>query len=241
MRSSATGVDSSSSAEISVEPFPLTPAQTAMWYAQRIQPDIPLIIAEYVEFHGDLDPGLLLYSIERFGVETEVGLQRIVQIDGVPHQVLDPALRPGWARVDLRSEPDPHAAALRWMKDDARTPIDFDHDPLVFNAVLRTGDQDYIWYSRAHHIVIDGYAAMNALVRTAEIYTAYAESREPSVSRATPLPELYAGRTNTGTRSVSRPIVRTGARFSTTSARWSVCRPSRIRRRRRTRDAGSRR
>ncbi|MEU4315654.1 amino acid adenylation domain-containing protein [Nocardia sp. NPDC024068] len=193
MRSSATGVDNSSSAEISADPFPLTPAQTAMWYAQRIQPDIPLVIAEYVEFHGELDPGLLLYAIERFGVETQVGLQRIVQVGGVPHQVIDPAARPGWARLDLRSEPDPHAAALRWMKDDVRTPTDFDHDPLVFNAVLRTGDRDYIWYSRAHHIVIDGYAAMNALERTAEIYTAYSESREPSVSRATPLAELYSG------------------------------------------------
>ncbi|MFI5717273.1 amino acid adenylation domain-containing protein [Nocardia sp. NPDC051750] len=193
MRSSATGVDNGSSAELSAEPFPLTPAQTAMWYAQRIQPEIPLIIAEYVEFHGDLDTGLLLYAIERFGVETEVGQQRIVQIDGVPHQVVDPTLRPGWARVDLRDEADPHAAALRWMHDDARTPTDFDHDPLVFNAVLRTGDRDYIWYSRAHHIVIDGYAAMNALVRTAEIYTAYAEGREPVVSRATPLAELYGG------------------------------------------------
>ncbi|NUP29870.1 MAG: hypothetical protein HOQ44_24870, partial [Nocardia sp.] len=193
MRSSATGVDSSSSAEVSVEPFPLTPAQTAMWYAQRIQPDIPLIVAEYVEFHGDLDPGLLLYAIERFGVETEIGLQRIVQVDGVPHQVIDPTTRPGWARLDLRSEPDPHAAALAWMKEDARTPIDFEHDPLVFNAVLRTGDRDYIWYSRVHHIVIDGYAAMNGLIRTAEIYTAYYEAREPSVSRAAPLAELYAG------------------------------------------------
>ncbi|MEU1980659.1 amino acid adenylation domain-containing protein [Nocardia sp. NPDC019395] len=195
MRSSATGVESGSSAEISAEAFPLTPAQTAMWYAQRIQPEIPLIIAEYVEFHGDLDSGLLLYAIERFGVETEVGLQRIVQIDGVPHQVVDPTQRPGWARLDLRHEADPHAAALRWMHEDARTPTDFDHDPLVFNAVLRTGERDYIWYSRVHHIVIDGYAAMNGLVRTAEIYTAYVEEREPSVSRATPLAELYAGET----------------------------------------------
>ncbi|WP_280458275.1 non-ribosomal peptide synthetase, partial [Nocardia carnea] len=193
MRSSATGVDNSSSAELSAEPFPLTPAQTAMWYAQRIQPEIPLIIAEYVEFHGDLDPGLLLYAIERFGVETEVVLQRIVQVDGVPHQVLDPTARPGWARLDLRDEPDPHAAALRWMHDDTRTPIDIDRDPLVFNAVLRTGERDYIWYSRVHHILLDGYAAMNALIRTAEIYTAYAEGGEPSVSRAAPLAELYAG------------------------------------------------
>src|SRR5690606_18789877 len=55
------------------------------------------------------------------------------------------------------------------------------------------GDRDYIWYSKAHHIVLDGYAAMNALIRTSEIYTAYAEGREPTVSRATPLAELYAG------------------------------------------------
>ncbi|WP_459546791.1 amino acid adenylation domain-containing protein [Nocardia sp. X0981] len=193
MRSSATGVESSSSAEVSAEPFPLTPAQTAMWYAQRIQPDIPLVIAQYVEFHGDLDPGLLLYAIERFGVETGVAAQRIVQIDGVPHQVLDPDRRLGWARLDLRDEPDPHAAALRWMKERTRTPLDFDRDPLILNAVLRTGDRDYIWYSRAHHISVDGYAASNSLTRTAEIYNAYREFREPSVSRATPLRELYAG------------------------------------------------
>ncbi|MFI2230466.1 amino acid adenylation domain-containing protein [Nocardia testacea] len=211
MRSSATGVDSSSSAEVSAEPFPLTPAQTAMWYAQRIQPEIPLVIAEYVEFHGDLDPGLLLYAIERFGVETEVGLQRIVQVDGVPHQVVDPTTRPGWARLDLRSEPDPHAAALAWMKKDVRTPVDVDHDPLVFNAVLRLGDRDYIWYSRVHHILVDGYAAMNALVRTAEIYTAYYESREPAVSRATPLAELYAGERQ----------YRNSQRFTTDRAYWS--------------------
>ncbi|MGW0005732.1 amino acid adenylation domain-containing protein [Nocardia grenadensis] len=211
MRSSATGVDSSSSAEVSAEPFPLTPAQTAMWYAQRIQPEIPLVVVEYVKFRGDLDPGLLLYAIERFGVETEVGLQRIVQIDGVPHQVVDPATRPGWARLDLRSEPDPDAAALAWMKKDARTPVDFDHDPLVFNAVLRTGDRDYIWYSRVHHILIDGYAAMNALVRTAEIYSAYYESREPTVSRATPLAELYAGERE----------YRNTQRFTTDRAYWS--------------------
>ncbi|MGA6204437.1 amino acid adenylation domain-containing protein [Nocardia testacea] len=211
MRSSATGVDSSSSAEVSAEPFPLTPAQTAMWYAQRIQPEIPLVVVEYVKFHGDLDPGLLLYAIERFGVETEVGLQRIVQIDGVPHQVVDPQTRPGWARLDLRSEPDPDAAALAWMKKDARTPVDFDHDPLIFNAVLRTGDRDYIWYSRAHHILVDGYAAMNALVRTAEIYTAYHESREPSVSRATPLAELYEGERQ----------YRNSQRFTNDRAYWS--------------------
>ncbi|WP_228000598.1 amino acid adenylation domain-containing protein [Nocardia australiensis] len=181
-----------SSGEYSAQPFALSPAQTALWYAQRIRPDVPLTIAQYVEIHGDLDVGRLLYSIERFGAETQVGHVRLVEIDGVPHQLVDISWRPGWARIDLREEADPRAAALRWMNEHASSPIDLERDPLTTNVVLRTGDSDYIWYARAHHIVIDGYGAMNALTRTAEIYSALENFTEPVTSRATPLAEIYA-------------------------------------------------
>ncbi|WP_157124350.1 non-ribosomal peptide synthetase, partial [Nocardia pseudovaccinii] len=193
MKSLATDrVDQCSSGEFSAQPFALSPAQTALWYAQRIRPDVPLTIAQYVEIHGDLDVGRLLYSIERFGVETQVGHVRLIEIDGVPHQVIDHSRRPGWGRIDLRDEPDPHAAALRWMNEHASSPIDFERDPLTTNIVLRTGESDYIWYARGHHIVIDGYGAMNALTRTAEIYTAVENRTEPEASRATPLAKIYA-------------------------------------------------
>ncbi|WP_084514267.1 non-ribosomal peptide synthetase [Nocardia acidivorans] len=185
-------VDQCSSGEFSAQPFALSPAQSALWYAQRIRPDIPLTIAQYVEIHGDLDVGRLLYAIERFGAETEVGQVRLLEIDGVPHQVVDPTCRPGWARIDLRDEPDPRAAALAWMNDHASSAIDIEHDPLTINVVLRTGDSDYMWYTRGHHIVIDGYGAMNATTRTAEIYTALEDRTEPVVSRATPLATIYA-------------------------------------------------
>ncbi|WP_194838156.1 non-ribosomal peptide synthetase [Nocardia sp. XZ_19_369] len=185
-------VDQCSSGEFSAQPFALSPAQTALWYAQRIRPDVPLTIAQYVEIHGDLDVGRLLYAIERFGAETQVGHVRLLEIDGIPHQRVDTARRPGWARLDLRAEADPKAAALRWMNEHASSPIDLEHDPLTTNVVLRTGDSDYIWYARAHHIVIDGYGAMNALTRTAEIYTAVENHTEPVASRATPLVEMYA-------------------------------------------------
>ncbi|MFI1916417.1 amino acid adenylation domain-containing protein [Nocardia sp. NPDC020380] len=185
-------VDQCSSGEFSAQPFVLSAAQTALWYAQRIRPDIPLTIAQYVDVHGDLDAGRLLYAIERFGSESQVGHVRLLEIDGVPHQVVDPTWRPGWARIDLRDETDPRAAALAWMNDHASSPIDIEHDPLTINVVLRTGDSDYIWYSRAHHIVIDGYGAMNAVTRTAEIYTALEDRHEPVVSRATPLATIYA-------------------------------------------------
>ncbi|WP_084497270.1 non-ribosomal peptide synthetase [Nocardia amamiensis] len=185
-------VDQCSSGEFSAQPFALSPAQTALWYAQRIRPDVPLTISQYVEIHGDLDEGRLLYSIERFGAETQVGQVRLAEIDGTPYQLVDPVHRPGWARIDLRSEPDPHAAALRWMHEHTNAPIDLERDPLTSNAVLRIGESDYIWYSYAHHIAIDGYGAMNALTRTAEIYTALENQTEPIASRANALAEIYA-------------------------------------------------
>ncbi|WP_082393004.1 amino acid adenylation domain-containing protein [Nocardia arizonensis] len=186
-------VDQCSPGEFSPQPFALSPAQTALWYAQRIRPDVPLTIAQYVEFHGDLDEGRLLYAVERCGVEAEVGHLRLLEIDGVPHQVVDLTIRPAWARIDLRGEADPRAAALRWMYEHAGSPFDLEHDPLVVNVVLRTGESSYFWYGRAHHILLDGYAAMNGMTRTAEIYTALENRREPSVSRAEPLAEIYAG------------------------------------------------
>ncbi|MBB5917007.1 amino acid adenylation domain-containing protein [Nocardia transvalensis] len=186
-------VDQCSSGEFSAQPFALSPAQTAIWYAQRIRPDVPLTVAQYVDIHGDLDVGRLLYAIERFGAEAQVGHVRLLEIDGVPHQVIDPARRPGWARIDLRHEADPRAAALRWMNEHASTPIDLERDPLTTNVVLRVGERDYIWYSRGHHIVIDGYGAMNGTTRTAEIYTALENHTEPVASRATTLAEMYAG------------------------------------------------
>ncbi|MEV0246968.1 amino acid adenylation domain-containing protein [Nocardia sp. NPDC050712] len=193
MRSLATErVDQCSSGEFSAQPFPLTPAQTALWYAQRISPEVPLTIAQYVEIHGDLDEGRLLYAIERFGAETEVGRVRLLEIDGIPHQLIDPERRPGWARVDLRAEADPKAAALRWMDAHAASPMDLERDTLTTNVILRVGEADYIWYARAHHIVIDGYGAMNATTRTAEIYSALEHQTEPAVSRATPLATIYA-------------------------------------------------
>ncbi|WP_228803714.1 amino acid adenylation domain-containing protein [Nocardia higoensis] len=172
--------------------FDLSPAQTALWYAQRIRPDVPLTIAQYVEIHGDLDVGRLLYAVERCGAENQSAYLRVIEIDGTPRQVVDTSRRPGWGRLDLRDRPDPRAAAMRWMSEHAASPIDIENDPLVTNIILRIGDTEYLWYGRAHHILIDGYAAMSGVARTAEIYTALENQTEPSVSRATPLAEIYA-------------------------------------------------
>ncbi|MGW4633609.1 amino acid adenylation domain-containing protein [Nocardia sp. NPDC004415] len=171
---------------------PLSPAQSAIWFAQRIRPDIPLTIAQYVEIQGELDVGALLYAVERFGAETQIGQIRFIEIGNAPHQLIDQSCRPDWARLDLRAEADPYGSAMQWMTENSSSPIDVERDPLITNVVLRIGEAHYIWYTRAHHLVIDGYGAMNAMTRAAEIYTAIIVRGEPAPSRAAPLADIVA-------------------------------------------------
>ena len=39
--------------------FPLSAVQRSMWFAQQLHPTVPYFIAQYIEFHGDLDMQLL--------------------------------------------------------------------------------------------------------------------------------------------------------------------------------------
>lgn len=58
------------------------------------------------------------------------------------------------------------------MRREFSTPIDLLRDALAVSAILRIGDRHHYWYSRIHHIALDGYGAMNLVQRIAELYSA---------------------------------------------------------------------
>ena len=64
------------------------------------------------------------------------------------------------------------------MDDDCRTPFSMDGQ-LVRLRVLRVGDDRVFWYTRAHHIALDGYASMKVLERAAALYAAASCGVEP--------------------------------------------------------------
>ncbi len=100
------------------------------------------------------------------------GFLRLVDHDGELYQLIDDTSDSGIRRFDLRAEDDPIVAAQQWMRREFSTPIDLLHDALAVSAILRVGDRHYHWYSRIHHIALDGYGAMNLVQRIAELYTA---------------------------------------------------------------------
>ncbi|WP_157170804.1 condensation domain-containing protein, partial [Nocardia araoensis] len=173
------------------EPVPLSAGQRGLWLAQRLSPDVPICEAQYVEFHGDPNRELLRQMIIRAGHEFQSGYMRLVEVDGNPHQLFDTSLHSRGPILDMRAEPDPMAAALRWMREEYTAPLDMTRDRLFASALLQVGDRHYLLYSRSHHVAVDGYAAMTMQNRLAELYTAAVEGRPPEPNRAADLRTLY--------------------------------------------------
>ncbi|MFE4499937.1 amino acid adenylation domain-containing protein [Rhodococcus sp. NPDC056743] len=170
--------------------FPLSPSQLSLLVAQQLRPEIPVTIAQYVDVDGALDIEVLTAASKQTGREIGSGYLRLVEVDGTPRQRLDVDMDDHLDVVDLRGEPDPEAAAQDWMHREHTTPMDPFVDRLVRMAVLLLHDNRCYWYSRIHHVALDGFGAMSMMNRTAEIYTASVRSEPAPDQEAASLPGL---------------------------------------------------
>ncbi|MGV9747955.1 non-ribosomal peptide synthase/polyketide synthase [Rhodococcus zopfii] len=183
------GIDSADQA-LQGSAFPLSPAQLGLWYAQHRNPSVAINNAQYVDLRGDLDTEVLERVSRIAAGDLQSGFVRLLEIDGVPHQIVDPSLDTPLQLVDLRDAPDPEQAADEWMRAEYSRPIDIVTDRLIVAAALRLEDSRYYWYARVHHVVLDGFGAMNFMTRVAELYSAAVEGRDPEPLVVGDLPDL---------------------------------------------------
>ncbi|NMN94232.1 amino acid adenylation domain-containing protein [Antrihabitans stalactiti] len=170
--------------------FPLSAAQRGIWFAQHFAGSAPISIAQYVELNGDLDIDLLERSCQQAGREFGTGFLRLIEIDDLPFQIIDTSLDDHVETVDLRAEADPEAAAHAFMAAEYNAPLDLLRDRLVGMSFLRLTDSRYFWYSRIHHIVLDGFGAVTLINRISDLYNAAVEGREPEPSKAEDLRKI---------------------------------------------------
>lgn len=173
----------------------LTAAQRGMWFAESLSPDYSVTVAQYIDIKDrdrPLDEHLLARVIVEVGRETEMAFTRIVEVDGVPMQVVDQELDNDVELIDFRGEVNPVVAAREWMNADYRSSMDLLADRLVVSALLRVADDRVFWYVRAHHIALDGYAALTIVVDILNRYNASLNGADYSPKPAAKLAELVA-------------------------------------------------
>jgi len=164
--------------------FPLSAAQRGMWFAQQALGDVPVTIAQYIEVDGDLDLDMLTAASVMAGKEFGSGYLRILDVDGMPYQMVDRSIDDTIRLRDFRGETDPAAAAMDWMRREYSAPVDLLNSRLVALWLLRLDEHRWFWFSRIHHVALDGYGAMAMITRIAEIYTAMAAGEEIPPAKA---------------------------------------------------------
>ncbi|MEV7152920.1 amino acid adenylation domain-containing protein [Streptomyces sp. NPDC093084] len=155
---------------------PLLAAQEGIWAGQQLDLGSPAYnTAEYLRITGPVDPAVFDRALHHVVAETEA-LNVTFDTDdtGRPRQTVTPAADWRTHIADLTAGPDPHAAALAWMDEDMAIPVDLARGPVFGHALLRTAEEEYLWYHRVHHIALDGFGLSLVARRVAQVYTALA-------------------------------------------------------------------
>ncbi|MCH0561807.1 non-ribosomal peptide synthetase [Streptomyces sp. MUM 2J] len=167
---------------------PLSGAQKGIWFAQRLDPaNAAYNTGEYLEIHGPVDARLFETALRRTIAEAETfGLRYTDTPDG-PRMVLSPDGDWPLHRVDVSAAPDPLAAAETWMRTDLATAVEPAEGPLSTQALFRAAPDRWLWYQRAHHILLDGYGYTLIVQRLAAVYSALVAGKEVPESRFAPV------------------------------------------------------
>ncbi len=153
--------------------YPLTAAQTGIWYSQMLAPQNPFYnLAEYCDIAGPIDPPVFEQALRHMVSETECLHIRLVETDEGPMQVIGPSHSWELALVDVSSSTELLAAAVAWMHEDAQLVFDLGQGPLFRYALLRLAPDRYLWYYCIHQVCIDGFGGALVTHRVAALYSA---------------------------------------------------------------------
>jgi len=169
----------------------LSTAQRGMWVGQQLAPEGAVFnLAEAIELHGRIDPVLLREALWRVTEEMETLRVRISRQGMTPGQTVMPEFTGAIPLLDFSGAANPRGAAHDWMTAELSAPVDFATSQVWASAVLKTSDESWIWYHRAHHIMLDGFSGGMVVQRVAELYTALCQGRAPAPAPFGPLSTL---------------------------------------------------
>ncbi len=173
--------------------YPLVAAQPGIWMAEQLS-DLPNAwsVAHYVELTGPVDAPLLAKAVAAGMMQADTLRMRFTEDNGEIAQWVDESIiLPESQIVDLRANPDPHAAALAQMQADLNQYLRVDSgQPLAFHLLIQVADNRWYWYQRYHHLVVDGFSFPAITRQIVAIYRAWSNGEATPESPFTPFAEV---------------------------------------------------
>ncbi|ASM04952.1 TPA: condensation domain-containing protein [Serratia marcescens] len=156
--------------------LPLAPAQLDFWEEYTLHPGQTLsTVAHCTELCGAIEEAALCRAIAATLAETQAFALRFGERRGdhPPPLRHEPQRIPSLQRIDLQTHRDPWQAAQNLMHEDIAQHRALHREPLAAAWLLKLGPERYLWYVRAHHILVDGFGMALIEHRCAALYAHY--------------------------------------------------------------------
>ncbi|QSQ54056.1 non-ribosomal peptide synthase/polyketide synthase [Xanthomonas translucens pv. undulosa] len=187
--------------------LPLSFAQQRLWFLAQLdaQADLAYAMPGGVELHGALDLAALRQALDRIVARHEALRTTFVASGDSAIQRIAPA-EVGFALdcIDLRHAHDPDADAQRLAEQEANTPFDLEHGPLIRGRLLRLAEHRHRLLVTMHHIVTDGWSIGLLLRELGALYAAFVQGQPDPVP---PLSIQYADYTLWQRRWLDGPLL----------------------------------
>ena len=151
---------------------PLTTNQREIWLEQELFPCSPIYnIGGYVEIKASVDYDVFSRAV-KYVVEENDSLQIVLEKhEGIAHQRF---VQPDGVDLhvkDFSDDEDSYSRCLAWMRKEFEKPFNLHGDHLFHFTLIKVSSELYVWFSKFHHIVIDGWSISSVVTRVGEFYT----------------------------------------------------------------------
>jgi amino acid adenylation domain-containing protein len=152
-------------------PLPLSPAQEAVWFFERLSPGMRSYqFQAALRMRGDLDAPALERALTEVVRRHEIFRTVFREVDGHPAQLVQPPWTVALPTVDATGSSDDELDA-RFGEEFAR-PFDAGALPLVRWTLFRTGAGEHVLLIVEHHLVHDGWSFGVFLRELTSLYAA---------------------------------------------------------------------
>ncbi|ETS33683.1 amino acid adenylation enzyme/thioester reductase family protein, partial [Photorhabdus khanii NC19] len=155
--------------------LPLSFAQQRLWFLAQFEGvsdtyHIPMVL----RLCGRLDIAAWQQALDRLFARHEALRSVFVSVDGQPQvQLLSADNGLPLSQHDLRGIPDAETVLERLSTEEAYTPFDLGHGPLIRASLIRLTDDKYQFLLTQHHIVSDGWSVGVLMSELSALYTAF--------------------------------------------------------------------
>ncbi|CAQ82975.1 MULTISPECIES: condensation domain-containing protein [Photorhabdus] len=156
--------------------MPLTQAQQYYWHEFSLHSEkVVSTVAHYLDIQGNVDQEALCKAITMMISETDVLSIRfqLLKEERFPSQQPNQATTPQLKFIDLQTQPDAFQTALQLMRADVESPLNLLTQPLSAQWLFKLSESHYLWYNRAHHILLDGFGMALIEHHCAHFYSYY--------------------------------------------------------------------